>query len=97
MDAKDEVEKGGSLTVPIARSKYYPPIVSSMIAVGEETGNLDVVLEKVAVYYKQEVNTATENLSGLLEPVFLIIMGVTIGFIALAIYMPMFQLSSVMT
>jgi type IV pilus assembly protein PilC len=97
IDAKDEVEKGGSLTVPIARSKYYPPIVSSMIAVGEETGNLDVVLEKVASYYRQEVNTATTNLSGILEPVFLIIMGVTIGFIALAIYMPMFQLSSVMT
>lgn len=97
LDAKDEVEKGGSLTVPISRSKYYPPIVSSMIAVGEETGNLDVVLEKVATYYKQEVNTATENLSGILEPVFLILMGGTIGFIAMAIYMPMFQLSSVMT
>ncbi|MDD3474960.1 MAG: type II secretion system F family protein [Candidatus Dojkabacteria bacterium] len=97
MDARDEVEKGGSLTVPISRSKYYPPIVSSMIAVGEETGNLDTVLEKVATYYKQEVNTATENLSGVLEPVFLIVMGATIGFIALAVYMPMFQLSSVMT
>lgn len=97
LDAKDEVEKGGSLTIPISRSKYYPPLVSSMIAVGEETGQLDTVLEKVAVYYKEEVNTATENLSGVLEPVFLILMGGTIGFIALAVYMPMFQLSSVMT
>ena len=97
LDAKDEVEKGGSLTIPISRSKYYPPLVSSMIAVGEETGKLDTVLEKVAVYYKEEVNTATENLSGVLEPVFLILMGGTIGFIAMAVYMPMFQLSSVMT
>jgi type IV pilus assembly protein PilC len=97
LDAKDEVEKGGSLAVPISRSDYYPLLVSSMIAVGEETGNLDVVLEKVAEYYKEEVNDATSNLSSVLEPIFLILMGGTIGFIAMAVYMPMFQLSSVMT
>jgi type IV pilus assembly protein PilC len=97
LDAKDEVEKGGSLTVPISRSEYYPLIVSSMIAVGEETGNLDVVLNKVADYFKEEVNEATSNLSSVLEPIFLILMGGTIGFIAMAVYMPMFQLSSVMT
>jgi len=97
LDAKDEVEKGGSLTVPISRSDYYPLLVGSMIAVGEETGNLDVVLEKVAQYYKAEVDEATQNLSSVLEPIFLILMGGTIGFIAMAIYMPMFQLSSVMT
>lgn len=97
LDAKDEVEKGGSLTVPISRSQYYPLLVSSMIAVGEETGNLDVVLDKVAEYYKEEVNEATQNLSSVLEPIFLVLMGGTIGFIAMAVYMPMFQLSSVMT
>jgi type IV pilus assembly protein PilC len=97
LDARDDVEKGGSLTLPISRSQYYPLIVSSMIAVGEETGNLDVVLDKVSEYYKAEVNEATANLSSVLEPVFLILMGGTIGFIALAVYMPMFQLSSVMS
>jgi type IV pilus assembly protein PilC len=97
LDAKDEVEKGGSLAVPISRSQYYPLLVSSMIAVGEETGNLDVVLEKVAQYFKEEVDEATANLSSVLEPIFLILMGGTIGFIAMAVYMPMFQLSSVMT
>lgn len=94
MEAKDEVEKGGPLAIPIARSEYYPLLVSSMIAVGEETGEIDTVLAKVSEYYKDEVNTATENLSSLLEPVFLIIMGLAIGFIAMAVYMPMFQLSS---
>jgi type IV pilus assembly protein PilC len=97
LDAREEVEKGGSLTVPISRSEYYPLLLSSMIAVGEETGNLDTVLDKVAQYYKEEVNEATQNLSSVLEPVFLILMGGTIGFIAMAIYMPMFQLSSVMS
>ncbi len=94
MEAKDEVEKGGPLAIPIARSEYYPLLVSSMIAVGEETGEIDTVLTKVSEYYKEEVNTATSNLSSILEPVFLIIMGLAIGFIAMAVYMPMFQLSS---
>lgn len=94
MEAKEEVEKGGPLAIPIARSEYYPLLVSSMIAVGEETGEIDSVLAKVSEYYKDEVNTATSNLSSILEPVFLIIMGLAIGFIAMAVYMPMFQLSS---
>jgi len=94
MEAKDEVEKGGPLAIPIARSEYYPLLVSSMIAVGEETGEIDTVLAKVSEYYKEEVNTATSNLSSILEPVFLVIMGLAIGFIAMAVYMPMFQLSS---
>lgn len=96
MEAKKEVEKGGSLALPIARSEYYPLIVSSMIAVGEETGELDNVLAKVAEYYKDEVDVATENMSSVLEPVFLILMGLAIAFISLGIYMPMFQLSEVM-
>ena len=96
MEAKDEVEKGGPLAIPIARSEYYPLLVSSMVAVGEETGEMDTVLAKVAEYYKDEVDTATGNLSTILEPVFLVVMGVAIGFIALGVYMPMFQLSEVM-
>jgi type IV pilus assembly protein PilC len=95
LEAKNDVEKGGALAVPIARSEHYPLLVSSMIAVGEETGNLDVVLDKIAQYYNDEVDQATANLSSVLEPVFLVIMGVTVGFISVAIYMPMFQLTEV--
>ncbi len=94
MEAKDEVEKGGTLAMPIARSSHFPLLVSSMIAVGEETGEIDSVLTKVSEYYKEEVDTATSNLSTILEPVFLVIMGLAVGFIALAVYMPMFELSS---
>jgi type IV pilus assembly protein PilC len=97
LDAKNEVEKGGALAIPLARSPYFPLLVSSMVAVGEETGEIDTVLSKVSEYYKEEVDNATTNLSSILEPVFLIIMGLVIGFIALAVYMPMFQLSSVIT
>lgn len=94
MEAKNEIEKGGALAIPIARSEYFPLLVSSMIAVGEETGEIDSVLEKVSEYYKEEVNNATSNLSSILEPLFLVIMGLAIGFIAMAVYMPMFQLST---
>ncbi len=94
MEAKSEVEKGGALAIPIARSEYFPLLVSSMIAVGEETGEIDAVLTKVSQYYKEEVDVATTNMASILEPVFLIIMGLAIGFIALGVYMPMFQLSS---
>ncbi len=97
IEAKNEVEKGGSLALPIARSKYYPLIVSSMVAVGEETGELDNVLAKISEYYKDEVDTATESMSSILEPVFLIIMGIAVAFITLGVYMPMFQLSEVMS
>jgi type IV pilus assembly protein PilC len=97
LDAKEEVEKGGALAIPLARSPYFPLLVSSMVAVGEETGEIDTVLTKVSEYYKEEVDNATTNLSSILEPVFLILMGLVIGFIALAVYMPMFQLSSVIT
>lgn len=95
LEAKTEVEKGGALALPIARSEYFPLLVSSMIAVGEETGEMDTVLTKVSEYYKEEVDVATSSLSSILEPVFLIIMGLAVGFIAMAVYMPMFQLSSV--
>ncbi len=94
IEAKNEVEKGGSLALPIARSEYFPLLVSSMIAVGEETGEIDAVLTKVSQYYKEEVDVSTTNMASVLEPVFLIIMGLAIGFIALGVYMPMFQLSS---
>ncbi len=97
IDARNEVEKGGPLALPIARSEYFPLLVSSMISVGEETGEIDTVLSKVSEYYKEEVDTATGNLSTTLEPVMLIIMGVAVGFIALGVYMPMFGLSQVMT
>lgn len=95
LDARDEVEKGGPLAIPIARSEYFPLLVSSMISVGEETGEIDAVLEKVSEYYKEEVDMATSNLSTILEPILLIIMGGAVAFIALGVYMPMFGLAKV--
>ena len=94
-EAKKEVEKGVPLAIPIARAQVFPMIISQMIAVGEESGALDKVLEKVAQYYNEEVDVATSNITTLMEPVMLLVMGGVIAFIALAVYMPMFNLSGV--
>jgi type IV pilus assembly protein PilC len=95
LTAKEEVERGTAIALPIARSKVFPLLVSQMIAVGEESGELDNVLEKMAQYYNEEVSVATSNLTTLMEPVMLLLMGGVIAFIALAVYMPMFNLSGV--
>ncbi|KKR06224.1 MAG: Type IV pilus assembly protein PilC [candidate division WS6 bacterium GW2011_GWF2_39_15] len=95
LDSRDEVEKGVALAIPIARSQIFPLIVSQMIAVGEESGEMDKVLEKMSQYYNEEVSVATSNLATLMEPLMLLLMGGAIAFIALAVYMPMFNLSGV--
>lgn len=93
LKAKSEVEKGVPLALPISRAEVFPLIISQMIAVGEETGELDGVLNKMAAYYSDEVDVMSSNLSTLMEPLILIIMGGMIAFIALAVYLPMFNLS----
>lgn len=95
LSAKEEVERGTAIAIPIARSKVFPLLVSQMIAVGEESGELDNVLEKMSQFYNDEVNVATSNLTTLMEPLMLVLMGGVIAFIALAVYMPMFNLSGV--
>jgi type IV pilus assembly protein PilC len=95
MTARKEVEKGVALAIPLARSQRFPLIISQMIAVGEESGEIDSVLEKMSEYYNDEVAVTTENITTLLEPLMLLLMGGVIAFIALAVYMPMFNLSTV--
>lgn len=95
MNAKKEVSKGVPMAVPLSRSEYIPLIVSQMVAVGEESGEVDLVLEKMSEFYSSEVEVMTSNLTTLLEPLILAVMGVVIGFVAFAVYMPMFSLVEV--
>lgn len=96
LESRKEIEKGVSLAVPLARSGVFPLIISQMVAVGEESGELTNVLEKMAKFYEDEVDVMASNMSTMLEPVMLIVMGGVIGIIAVAVYLPMFQLASVM-
>lgn len=85
----DAVREGESISRPMSQSKFFPPMVINMVDVGEETGALDNMLMKVADAYEADVDTAVEGLSSLIEPILIIIMGLIVGFIVIALYMPL--------
>lgn len=93
--AKDAIREGERISDPLKASGVFPPMVTQMISVGEETGNLDAMLSKIADFYEQEVDAAVSGLTSLIEPVVVVFMGVIIGAIAVAMYMPMFQLGAI--
>jgi type IV pilus assembly protein PilC len=86
------VETGGTVAAPLKASPVFPAMVGHMIASGEETGALDQMLSKVADFYEDEVDAAVKALTSILEPVMIIIVGGVVGFIVIAMYMPMFKL-----
>lgn len=91
--AAEEVKSGKNLSAAIEANPLFPPIVSQMLAVGEETGQTDVVLVKVADFYEEEVDTAIEGISAIIEPVMIVVMGGMVGLIAASVMMPIANLS----
>jgi type IV pilus assembly protein PilC len=89
--AGNAVQSGGSIAEPLKDAPIFPSMVAQMIAVGEETGNLDAMLSKVADFYEDEVAAAVKALTSILEPVMIILVGGIVGFIVIAMYMPMFK------
>lgn len=94
LQAKESIREGERISDPLKASGAFPPMVTQMISVGEETGNLDAMLSKIAEFYEQEVDAAVSGLTSLIEPVIVVFMGVIIGAIAVAMYMPMFELGA---
>jgi type IV pilus assembly protein PilC len=87
----ESVKSGGSIATPLKDAPIFPPMVAQMIAIGEETGNLDTMLSKVADFYEDEVAAAIKALTSILEPVMIVLVGGIVGFIVVAMYMPMFK------
>jgi type IV pilus assembly protein PilC len=87
----ESVKSGGTIADPLKDAPIFPSMVAQMIAVGEETGNLDAMLSKVADFYEDEVAAAVKALTSILEPVMIILVGGIVGFIVIAMYMPMFK------
>jgi type IV pilus assembly protein PilC len=87
----ESVKSGGSIAAPLRDAPIFPPMTAQMIAVGEETGNLDTMLTKVADFYEDEVAAAIKALTSILEPVMIVLVGAIVGFIVVAMYMPMFK------
>lgn len=92
-DAKQAVIDGESLAVPFSKNKYIPNMVVQMIGIGEQTGNLDELLNKVSNFYEDEVEQGMSAMLSLLEPVLIVCLGGVIGFIVITLYLPIFQLA----
>ncbi len=95
MNSRSSISEGRTLTEPLAESGIFPIMVTSMINIGESTGNLETMLEKIADFYEEEVDRAVDNLTALLEPIILVFLGVVIGGLVVAMYLPIFQMGMV--
>jgi len=88
---KDGVKEGETIAAPLAQAKVFPPMVTQMIAIGEETGALDVMLAKVSEFYDSEVNAAVDGLTSTIEPLLIMFLGLAVGTIVIALYLPIFR------
>lgn len=91
-EAKDQVTRGVTLSRPLKTCGLFPPMVIHMVSIGEETGNIETMLENVANYYEEDVQNATESMMALMEPAIIIVMAGMVGFLVLAMLSPMFSL-----
>ena len=91
-DVKESVRSGESMNAPLSRHDVFPPMVVQMIAVGEDTGQIDEMLDKVSDFYDQEVESTTEALTSLIEPIMIAVLGGIVGSMIIALYMPMFAI-----
>lgn len=92
LTARETIREGGRLADPLKACGLFPPMVTQMIKVGEETGSLDIMLAKIADFYDQEVDTAVKGLTSMIEPIVIVVMGLIIGTIVVAMFMPMFSM-----
>ena len=97
MAVRKAIEEGRTITEPLKESGVFPNMVTQMIAVGEQTGAMDAMLQKIADFYEMEVDDAVKNMLTLLEPVIIAFLGATVGGIVVAMYMPMFELIAKMS
>ena len=95
MAARASIREGETISAPLRQSNVFPPMVVQMISVGEETGALDDMLTRIADFYDDEVDTAVDSLTSLIEPVMIVFMGTVIGGMVVAMYLPMFKLVNV--
>jgi type IV pilus assembly protein PilC len=94
LNARASIREGETIAEPLGRSSIFPPMVIQMISVGESTGALDSMLSKIAEFYEEEVDVAVANLTSLLEPLLMCFLGVVIGGVVIAMYLPIFNMAS---
>ncbi len=95
LQARQSISEGKTVAEPLSKGNVFPKMVTHMIAVGETTGALDAMLGKIADFYEDEVDTAVDALTSLLEPMMMVFLGTIIGFIVIAMYLPIFKMAAV--
>jgi type IV pilus assembly protein PilC len=90
-DVIDSVKRGGTIADPLRESPVFPTMVGHMVGVGESTGELDTMLSKIAEFYEERVAAAVKALTSILEPVMICVIGGMVGFIVIAMYLPLFK------
>jgi type IV pilus assembly protein PilC len=83
------VKRGGTIAAPLANAPIFPMMVTHMVGVGEETGALDTMLDKIADFYEDRVDASVKGLTSILEPIMIIVIGSIVGFIVISMYMPL--------
>jgi type IV pilus assembly protein PilC len=91
-DVQASVKQGETINAPLSRHEIFPPMVTQMVAVGEEAGMVDTMLEKIADFYDQEIEATVDALTSLLEPLLIVVLGGAVGGMVVALYMPMFKI-----
>jgi len=94
LKTKDSISQGMTLTAPLEASGIFPVMVTQMISIGEQTGSLEEMLSKIADFYEQEVDTAVDNMTALMEPFIMSFLGVVIGGLVISMYLPIFQMAN---
>jgi type IV pilus assembly protein PilC len=92
---KNDVSTGQQLQFAIRSTNLFPSLAIQMVGIGEESGSLEEMLDKVAVYYENEVDNAVDGLTSLMEPLIMAVLGVLVGGLVIAMYLPIFQMGSV--
>lgn len=90
--AKERVRQGDNLAAPLSESKVFPPMVTKMVSIGEKSGALESLLEKVSEFYDQQVSAAVKSLTSMIEPIMIAIMGILVGTIVLSVFLPIIQI-----
>ena len=91
LDSRESVRSGNQLSEPLSKSKVCPPMVVRMISIGERTGSLEILLEKIAEFYDQQVKAAVKSLTSMIEPILICVMGVIVGGVVLSVFLPILE------
>ncbi len=95
IQAKGQLERGNPLSTPIGQNPHFPKIVSQMILVGEQTGKLDQIMEKLSLYYEDDLDTKIKSISTLIEPIIIVILGISVAFLVMAILLPIYNIAQI--